>query len=105
MGSRNLLLNNVVNFIAQDLYELGFEKRKWGTFTYALNQESIGWIGLNHAIYQGIVSINPVIGIGHQPLERLVAEISSVCKSFSQTPTISSEEYAISIFLPPFFCQ
>lgn len=97
MGSRNLLLNNTIDLVTQDLSDLGFKKRQREILTCDLNEESIGWIGLNHGIGEGIVSINPVIGIRHQPLEKLVAEISGDKFHPYLPPTISTP---LGSFLP-----
>ena len=60
---------------AEKLAVGGFKKRKLGIFTLGLNTEIIGWLGLNTAHYQDGVAINPVVGVRHQKLERLIAEL------------------------------
>jgi hypothetical protein len=60
---------------AEKLAVGNFQKRKPGIFTLGLNTEIIGWIGLNTAHYEDGVAINPVVGVRHQKLETLIAEL------------------------------
>ncbi len=79
MSRRSVLHTEVSNLASQELLNLGFKKRAGLTFTLDLNAETIGSIGLPTATYREgreiVVVINPAIGVRHQPLEKLVAEI------------------------------
>jgi hypothetical protein len=55
----------------------GFKKRKGDLFTIEMSSGVLGWVGLNRAtkyLSVGEVEINPVVGVRHQEVERLVAE-------------------------------
>lgn len=60
-----------------ELDGIGFQERKEGVYTSALSVEALGWLGLNRATRRGdgVTAINPVVGIRHQPVEKLVAEL------------------------------
>jgi hypothetical protein len=75
MASRSRTLAEITNLSTQELLDLGFKKRQGLTFTRVLNEESVGRIGLARAYRDRVYAINPVIGVIHLPLEKLVAEI------------------------------
>jgi len=61
---------------AEQLARAGFQKRKVDIYTSAVNGEVAGWLGLNKALYrEGVLQINPVVGVRHQKLESRVAEL------------------------------
>lgn len=81
----------VLATVAPLLSELGFRKRAGMIFTYDLSPEMLGWVGLNRATDAhdpGAVEINPVIGVRHQPLERLVAELKGMKFHAYNPPTV-----------------
>ncbi len=43
-----------------------------------MDPDALGWLGLNRAVNQGdgVLVINPVVGMRSQPVERLVAELT-----------------------------
>ncbi len=55
----------------------GFKKRSGQIFTQKISDETIGWLGLNRAVLisDKLIEINPVIGVRHQPTEKLLAEV------------------------------
>ena len=56
----------------------GFRKRGHQIFTLDLARDVLGWIGLNTATKRrrpGEVEVNPVVGVRHTGVERLVAEL------------------------------
>lgn len=76
----------------KELETLGFRKRAGSIFTCDLDSDTIGWIGLNSAGNRpdGPYEINPVVGVRHQELERIVAELSHQKPHAYQPPTIST---------------
>ena len=63
---------------SQRLQELGFSKRAGFIFTRNLTDDVIGWLGLNTASRHapvGVREVNPVVGVRHQGIERMVAEL------------------------------
>jgi len=61
-------------------------------YTIKITDEVTGWLGLNRSTHRGdhYMGINPVVGVRHEPLERLVAELQQwECHPFSP-PTVSS---------------
>lgn len=64
--------------IADRLQDLGFKKRAGAVFTVDVADATLGWLGLNTASRHqppGRVEVNPVVGIRHQDIERIVAEL------------------------------
>jgi len=58
---------------------MGFKKRgKFKIFSIEIDQDVLGTVGLNTAARKenSMFAVNPVIGILHQQIERLVAELS-----------------------------
>ena len=75
------------------LAELGFKKRAGDIFTVELAEDVIGWLGLNRATQgrpPGEVEVNPVVGVRHQEIERIVAELRGEKFHAYQPPTIST---------------
>ena len=62
----------------RELAAIGFRERKDKIYTRELDDEAIGWLGLNQATHRdhGAVAINPVVGVRHQAVEKLVAELA-----------------------------
>ncbi len=69
-------VSHVFALAAEQLARAGFQKRKADIYTSTVNEEVIGWLGLNKALYRGgVLQINPVVGVRHQKLESRVAEL------------------------------
>ncbi len=72
-----------VKFVFATLHEklllLGFVKRKQELFTIPETLDSMGWLGLNRAVRtrEGMLEVNPVVGVRNQQLERLVAKLTA----------------------------
>jgi len=74
------LTKKVLAQIQQCLNALGFSKRaKHQIFVTRITSDVIGMVGLNKAIGHGdgILEINPVVGVRNQQIERLVAELDN----------------------------
>ncbi len=75
------------------LAKLGFRKRANAVFTMEIANDLLGWLGLNRATKHRQpreVEINPVVGVRHQGIERLVAELRKETFHAYQPPTIST---------------
>ena len=79
----------VLSALTTRLSAVGFTSRKQGILTKSLSEDVLGWIGLNRATEQGGVEINPVVGVRHQALEMLVAELSGDKYDEVLPPTIA----------------
>ena len=71
------LISEVLELTRRELTNAGMRKRRGDIYTCQLNEEILGWIGLNRAVHwgDGQLGINPVIGVSHQPIENMVAEM------------------------------
>ena len=60
------------------LAAVGWKKRAGDVFTRVLTGDAIGWLGLNTAVGRsdGLLEVNPVLGVRHQGVEHLVAELT-----------------------------
>jgi hypothetical protein len=79
--------------VAEPLAGLGFKKRTGGIFTKPVDDEFLGWLGLNTATehFAGTaVRVLPVLGVRHHPTERLIAELSDRQFHAYLPPTISA---------------
>ena len=79
--------------LREPLEERGFRKRSSGVFTVELARDVLGWLGLNTASrhqVDGTVEVNPVVGVRHQGVERLVAELRAEPFHPYLPPTIST---------------
>ena len=73
------LASKVFELARVELSEIGWQKRKPGIFTFAINDDIIGWLGLNTAHYRGgIFEVGLGVGVRHQKLELMVAEFSGM---------------------------
>jgi hypothetical protein len=69
-------VSHVFALAAEQLAQIGFQRRRTDIFTVTVNEEVVGWLGLNKALYHGsILQVNPVVGVRHQKLESRVAEL------------------------------
>jgi len=59
------------------LVSAGFRKRSGDVFTRQVAADVLGWLGLNRAVSRGdgLLEVNPVVGVRHQVLERVVADL------------------------------
>lgn len=90
MSARTAMVPDVVTPL---LTKIGFKKRRGEIFTIELSKEVLGWVGLNRATKHrpaGEIEINPVIGVRHQQVERLVAELRGQKFHAYIPPTIST---------------
>jgi hypothetical protein len=74
------------------LTSLGFKKRAGGVFTTNLGADCLGWLGLNTAVEHlggRAVAVLPIIGVRHDPTERLVAELAGQPYHRYYPPTIT----------------
>jgi hypothetical protein len=71
--------DDVLDAAGEPLAAVGFARRRAGIFTMPLSDDFVGWLGLNTAA-EGLrgeaVRISPVVGVRHQPTERLLAELT-----------------------------
>jgi hypothetical protein len=75
------------------LEALGFRKRAGQIYTAEITNDVLGWLGLNKATKHqrpGQFEVNPVVGVRHQPLERLVAELTGQQLHEYKPPTVST---------------
>jgi len=77
--------------VREELAGLGFKKRVGDIFTRNINSAVLGWLGLNRATKgrPGVLEINPVVGVRHQPTERLLAELREEKFHAYVPPTLS----------------
>ena len=61
--------------IRQELGELGFQKRAGQIYTLKLNEDVLGWLGLQDHMHGGVLDILPFIGVRHQPIHRMLSEL------------------------------
>ena len=54
-----------------------FKKRSGEVYTRQVTGDVLGWLGLNKAVNRqdGLLEVNPVVGVRHQALERVVADL------------------------------
>ncbi|MBB2974951.1 hypothetical protein FHX49_000492 [Microbacterium endophyticum] len=79
--------------IAERLVGFGFKKRAGMIFTRELADDMIGWVGLNTASRHtavGEFEVNPVVGVRHQGIERVVAELRGKRFHAYEPPTVCS---------------
>ena len=87
-----LAIGDVVKLVTPLLAELNFRKRAGQIFTAEITDDVLGWLGLNRATRHcpaGEVEINPVVGVRHQGVERIVAECRGEKFHAYQPPTRS----------------
>lgn len=72
---------------------MGFQKRAGSVFTREVAGDVLGWLGLNRASRHrpaGEFEVNPVVGVRHQGVERVVAELRAERYHEYQPPTAST---------------
>jgi hypothetical protein len=84
-------VSHVFTVTAGKMAGIGFKKRQAGIFTLCLNEEVLGWVGLNTAHYAGgVLTINPTVGVRHQELETLVSNLMGMKPHQYIPPTIGT---------------
>lgn len=84
---------SISDLLKPPLEALGFKKRGGQIFTMDVSEGVLGWLGLNRATRHrspGEVEINPVVGVRHQEVERIVAELRHEAFHAYQPPTVST---------------
>jgi hypothetical protein len=71
------LIDSAEKAVEQELGRIDFARRRAGILTIPVNEDVIGWVGLNRGVAygDGMLRINPMTGVRHQPLERFIAEL------------------------------
>lgn len=88
-----MAIGDVIKSVTPLLAELNFRKRAGQIFTAEIADDVLGWLGLNRATQDrpaGEVEINPVVGVRHQGVERIVAECRGERFHAYQPPTVST---------------
>src|SRR5688572_9579620 len=69
----------------------GFRRRKRGVLTLPISKHVQGWVGLNTALSarEDALLINPVVGIRHDLVEQIVAEVDGDKPHAYAPPTVS----------------
>lgn len=75
MPSENASEKRAFETLSKVLFPLGFEQREINIYSCSLHQDAIGWLGLNLSSKQKPIEIAPQVGVRHQQLEKLVAEL------------------------------
>jgi hypothetical protein len=79
--------------LREPLERAGFRKRAGEIFTIVLEEGILGWLGLNYSSRHrepGQVAVGPVVGVRHQAVERLVAELRRERFHEYVPPTVST---------------
>ena len=74
MTRRDVVMDAVTPLLAN----LGFRTRRDAIYTIELSKDALGDLGLNRATrhqLSGEIEVNPVVGVRHHEVERLVAEL------------------------------
>lgn len=82
-----------VDVVERLLAQLGFRKRAGDVLTVELGRDVLGWLGLNRATRHhpaGEIEINPVVGVRHQEVEQIVAELRGEKFHKYVPPTVST---------------
>ncbi len=83
------MLDMVVSRATEKLKEIGFKKKAGNVYIFEPAKDFLGWLGLNHASREGVVEINPVVGVKSQELENLLPGMLLEKPHPYLTPTIS----------------
>ena len=89
----------MVGAVKEPLERLGFRKRAGRIFTLDLEDDVIGWLGLNTASdryrFMQAVGVHPVVGVRHQVVERLWADLETKKFDSYVGPTVSTPLYTL----------
>ncbi|MEP7378474.1 MAG: hypothetical protein ABI725_02830 [Chloroflexota bacterium] len=83
----------IASLVTPGLNTLGFRKRSRGIYTTELAKDILGWIGLNRGTAHmpaGVADITPVVGVRHQAVERMVADLRGLAFHPYVPPTLGS---------------
>ena len=82
MPTSKELIKELFTLVTREFQQAGWVRRKPTINVYStdLSVDAYGWVGLNRAVLrgQGIVEINPVVGVGHHKIEKLFAELQGL---------------------------
>lgn len=67
------LRKKIDDYLVPLLEDEGFKKRSGGIFTRKIEEDFVGWLGLNRAQHPEGVELNPVVGVRCQELESLLS--------------------------------
>jgi hypothetical protein len=69
----------------------GMEEKKSGIYIGTISEDTLSWLGLNEAIKDGgeYIKVNPLLGIRHQGIARLVADLTGEKMDPFSPPTVS----------------
>jgi hypothetical protein len=83
--------NQIEDATTQALVARGFRRRKRGIVTLPVEKLIQGWVGLNTALFarEDALLINPVVGIRHDLVEQIVAEVDHDKPHAYTPPTVS----------------
>jgi hypothetical protein len=81
----------VLREVEQGLADVGFERRRPRIVVRNCGADVLGTVGLNVAIQRGggILEVNPVVGVRHQQIERLVATLTGDAFDEVVPPTLA----------------
>lgn len=73
------------------LLDAGFRKRSGDMFTHTVNEDVLGWLGLNRAASRRspVVEVNSVVGVRHQGVESMVSVLLGEKPHGYAPPTLS----------------
>ena len=81
------------NFVEKEctkaLVREGFESPRMRTRYIQLNEEFLGWVGLNRGNYADYLQINPFIGIHCIPIMKMVKELQGAKYKIGETATFA----------------
>jgi hypothetical protein len=68
----------------------GMEEKKSGIYIGTISVDTLSWLGLNEAIKDGgeCIKVNPALGIRHQGIARLVADLRGKKLDLYSPPTV-----------------
>ena len=77
MGQSKSIIKLFDEEASRKLFKMGLLRRMEGIFVWEVRKDVIGSLGLNTATYNSnlIVDVNPVVGINHLRIEKLIAEL------------------------------
>jgi hypothetical protein len=69
------LISQVMTLAQDELSKAGLKKRNGEIYTFDVIEGVIGWVGLNRAVARddAVLEINPVVGVRHQDIEKMLA--------------------------------
>jgi hypothetical protein len=92
MVASKRLIAEFSELAARAICSVGFRKRSGDIYTRRINNDTLGWIGLNRAIHSasGVLEINPVVGVRNQAVEQMVARMTGQKLHSYIPPTVSA---------------